>query len=120
MHRLSPVEQHTRVGNMRYEAPKREAPVLVWEDTATPGLREFEVNVLFTNARATRAALRVAARLAKDLKVSIRVRATIVVPFPLPLDHPQVSIPFTEEVLCGLVSEYEQNSLDITAHLYLS
>jgi hypothetical protein len=44
----------------------------------------------------------------------------IAVPFPLPLNHPQVSIPFAEEVLSALVSEFEQNSLDITGHLYLS
>jgi hypothetical protein len=102
---------------MRHDAPKQQAAVLAWEDAATPGL---EVNVLFTHARATQPALRAATRLAGDLKVSIRVRAAIVVPFLLPLDHPQVSIPFTEDVLSVLVSEYEQNSLDITAHLYLS
>jgi hypothetical protein len=100
--------------------PKQQAPALAWEDNARTGPEELEVNVLFTDVRATRAALRAATSLARDLKASIRVRAAIAVPFRLPLDRPQISIPFTEEVLSGLVSRFGQNSLDITAHLYLS
>jgi len=99
---------------------EQQAPALTWEDAARRAPEELEVNVLFTGVRATRAALRAAMELTRDLKASIRVRAIIAVPYRLPLDCPQVSIPFTEEVLSGLVSECEQNSLDITAHLYLS
>jgi len=102
---------------MRY---KQQARALVWEGTDSSGRAPLEVNVLFTDRRATRAALRAATGLAVDLNATIRVRAVIAVPFALPLDHPQVSISFTEEVLTGLVSEFEQNSLDIAAHLYLS
>jgi len=118
MRRLSGVAQDQLSGNpMRY---KQQARALVWEGTDSSGPAPLEVNVLFTDRRATRVALRAATGLATDLNATIRVRAVVAVPFALPLDHPQVSIPFTEEVLSGLVSEFEQNSLDITAHLYLS
>jgi len=106
------------VNPMKY---RQQAPALIWEGTESSfGTAPLEVNVLFTDRRATRAALLAAMGLATDLNATIRVRAVIAVPFALPLDHPQVSIPFTEEVLAALVSEFEQNSLDITAHLYLS
>jgi len=106
------------VNPMRY---RQQAPALFREGPeSSPGPAPLEVNVLFTDWRATRAALRALTGLAADLNATIRVQAVIAVPFALPLDHPQVSIPFTEKVLSALVAEFEQNSLDITAHLYLS
>ena len=106
--------------SMSDHVPKQQAPALASKDTEPSSLGTLEVNVIFTDARATGAALRAATRLARDLAASIRLRAAIAVPCLLPLDHPQISIPFTEEVLSGLVSRFAQNSLDITAHLYLS
>jgi hypothetical protein len=105
---------------MKYDLARQQVPCLTEKGIEPCGLGPLEVNVLFTDVDATRAALQAATRLATDLGAVMRIRAAIVVPFALPLDHPQVSIPFMEEVLSGLVSEFEQNSLDITAHLYLS
>ena len=81
---------------------------------------QLEVNVIFTDPHATASALKAAATLAADLDGCIRLRAAIAVPIRLPLDRPQVSVPFTEQVLCELVSRMEPSSLDITVHLYLS
>jgi len=105
---------------MKHDLAREQAPALLREGTESSCLGPLEVNVLFTDRPFTRAALRAAIGLAADLGAAIRVRAVIAVPFVLPLDHPQVSIPFTEEVLSALVSEFEQNSLDIAAHMYLS
>jgi hypothetical protein len=63
---------------------KQTAPAPNWEEIEPSSLAPCEVNVLFTDARATRTALEAATTLAKDL------------------------MPF------------QQNSLDITPHLYLS
>jgi len=105
---------------MKHDLARQQATALGGEGSESSDLGPLEVNVLFTGAQATRAALRAATGLAADLSAAIRVKAAIAVPFALPLDHPQVSVSFTEEVLSALVSEFEQNSLDITAHLYLS
>jgi hypothetical protein len=99
---------------------KQPVPTTIWEEPEPSCAAQLEVNVVFTDAGATRVALEAAARLAKDLKASIRVRAAMAVPFPLPLDHPQFSISFWEQALAHLVTPFQQNSLDITAHLYLS
>lgn len=80
----------------------------------------LEVNVVFTAPQATALALRTATALAAELDACIRLRAAVVVPLQLPLDQPQISIPFMQDVLSGLVSRLEPHKLDVTAHLYLS
>ena len=100
--------------------PKQLAPTPIEDETELSCPAQLEVNVLFTDARATRTALEAATRLTKELNASIRVRAVMPVPFTLPLDRPQFSIPFLEQALSRLVTPFQQNSLDITAHLYLS
>jgi len=96
------------------------APVLTWEQAEPSALGQLEVNVIFTDPQATAAAFKAATTLAADLDACIRVRAAIAVPFCLPLDRPQVPIPFTERILSELVSQAEPHSLDVTIHLYLS
>jgi len=105
---------------MKYGTRIRQAPALAREDSEQSSLGQLEVNVIFTDARATEAALEEAARLATDLKACIRVRHVVVVPFSLPLDRPQISVPFAEKALSELVSKFEGDSFDVTAHLYLS
>lgn len=80
---------------------------------------QLEVNVVFTDARATAGALRYAMSLARDLKVSIRLRAAIIVPWQLPLDEPPVSVAFTEQLLSDLVSEFDGESCALAVNLYL-
>ena len=85
------------------------------------GLRpgRLEVNVIFTDPQATVVALKTAGSLARHLGACIRLRATIPVPYPLPLDKPPVSIPFIERLLSELVGGLAQDSFEPTVHVYL-
>ena len=96
------------------------APVLTRDQAEPSALGQLEVNVIFTDSRATALAFKAAMTLAANLDACIRVRAAIAVPFCLPLDRPQVSLSFTEKVLSQLVSQAEPNDLDVRIHLYLS
>jgi hypothetical protein len=79
----------------------------------------LEVNVIFTNPQATAAALECAVSLAQDLGAVIRLRAGIMVPFPLPLDQPPVSTAFTERMLSDLVSRLDADGFERTVDLYV-
>ena len=79
----------------------------------------LEVNVIFTDPKGTLAALRTAGKLAQDLGAQIRLVALQAVPCRLPLDQPQVSVDFRKRMLSELVCQAEQDSVGITAHLYL-
>jgi hypothetical protein len=105
---------------MKYSTPIRQALVLARQDSDQSSLGRLEVNVIFTDARTTAAALKEATKLATDLRACIRVRQVIAVPFSLPLDRPQISVPFAEEAMTNLVSRFELDSIDFRAHLYLS
>jgi hypothetical protein len=96
-----------------------------WEPAAsgTPpdqtGWGKLEVNVVFTDPKATLAALKVAGVLAKDLRAKIRVLAPQAVPFGFPLERPPVSVDFTEKLLLDLASRGVQGPIETTVHLYL-
>jgi hypothetical protein len=79
----------------------------------------LEVNVIFTNPRATAAALKCAESLAQGLQATIRLRAAIVVPWQLPLDEPHVSVAFTERLLSGLISRLDGDSAEGAVDLYV-
>ena len=79
--------------------------------SSTPKLREkqdgigpIEVTVLHTNVGATCEAIRTAARLSKELYADIRILVLQVVPYPLPLDTPDVPIEFTQQCLLDLAA----------------
>jgi hypothetical protein len=55
----------------------------------------MEVVVLHTTIEETLAALKAAAQLADGLSARIRLLVLEVVPYPLPLDRPNVPLPFT-------------------------
>jgi len=55
----------------------------------------MEIVVLHTTVSETLRALKTAASLAHDLSARIRLLVLEVVPYPLPLDHPDVTLPFT-------------------------
>jgi hypothetical protein len=57
----------------------------------------FKVNVLFTNPKATRSAVNLAARLAGNLEARIRIIAPHVVPYPLQLNQPTIAPTFTAQ-----------------------
>jgi hypothetical protein len=97
-----------------------QAPDLTRDQAEPSALGQLEVNVIFTDPGATASAFRAATTLATDLDACIRIRAAIAVPFCLPLDRPQVSVPFAERALAELVSQAEPGDVDVTIHLYLS
>lgn len=55
----------------------------------------MEIVVLHTTVAETLAALKTAAQLADGLSARIRLLVLEVVPYPLPLDRPNVPLPFT-------------------------
>jgi hypothetical protein len=63
----------------------------------------FEVIVLYTTAAAAECALRSAARLADGLSAQVRMLVPCVVPYPLPLDQPDVRPKVLSRSLCDLV-----------------
>jgi hypothetical protein len=67
----------------------------------------LRVFVPFTSPDLTRAALRKAAALTRNLAARITLFAVQVVPFPLPLDRPQVSPKFLESSLTAVALEVE-------------
>jgi hypothetical protein len=74
----------------------------------------MEVVVLHTNVTETLQALKTAAHLAHDLSARIRLLVLEVVPYPLPLDHPNVSTPFTQRRFRTLAANASvETSVDI-------
>ena len=64
---------------------------------------ESRVYVIFTDESGTKAALVAAAGLARGLDLSIELLAAQVVPYPLPLNEPPVSVGFTQRAMARLV-----------------
>jgi len=116
----SAVSELKEASPMNHEISIGRLQVFARDAAEDAGLDRLEVNVIFTNARATAVALKTATELATDLQGCIRVIQVIAVPFSLPLHHPQVSVPFMEKALSDLASKFEDRSVQITAHLYLS
>jgi len=84
-------EQLSRPG--RVFSVNRSAPNTL--ETGHPG-GPLDVVVMFTDVPGTLKALKTAAELAHNLNGRIRLLAPQVVPYPLPLDSPQVSRQFNE------------------------
>lgn len=82
------------------------------------GAPSLEVNVVYTSDQGTRAALRTAGNLARQLSARIRLLVTQVVPYALPLDHPQVSIDFLRDRCRGLASECPE-AAEIRINIYV-
>lgn len=79
----------------------------------------LEVDVIFTGRDATSAVLRKTESFVRGLRACIRIRAGIMVPLQLPLDQPQVSVEFFEQMLRELAGQPELDGVDCSAHLYL-
>ena len=102
----------------QFLSPPRQRPS-DWQSGEGSSPARFEVNVIYTNPRATLAALQCAESLAQGLDATIRLRAGIVVPWRVPLGAPLVSVAFMERLLCGLVSRLEGDSSAHAVDLYL-
>jgi hypothetical protein len=76
----------------------------------------LQLYVVFTDLEATKAALKAASHLARDLNARLVLLVAKVVSYPLPLEAPPVSNAFTAGVLSQLAAEQE---VDVTARVYL-
>ena len=76
----------------------------------------LEVVVLHTNISETLHALKAAAQLAQDLSGRIRLLVLEVVPYPLPLEKPDVSLPSTRRRFRTLA---ENTSIETTVDIHL-
>jgi hypothetical protein len=72
--------------------------------------RKLEIQVIFTTLESTRAALQTATRLAHDLDAQVRLVATQVVAYPLPLDRPPVPVALTKQRLGALAASAAANT----------
>ena len=93
-------------------------PGVSWQTAVEQSPSRLEVNLIFTTQQATLYALETVECLARDLGACIRLRAAVVVPYPLAADESPVSIPFMERSLFDLISHLERDGFEATAHLY--
>jgi hypothetical protein len=105
--------------NMNPDLRKHSWPEAPGETIPEEPSNHLEVNVLFTSREETVAALKAARSLARDLGARIRLLAAIVVPLRLPLDQPQVSIQFMEQLLGDLMLQTEQDGPETAVDLYV-
>lgn len=124
MRRLSPVAQdQQRIEFMKnvHSADRmmQQRQTVTRETTAGTPAQPLEVNVIFTELQPTMVALKSAESLAGGLGAAIRLRAPIIVPMQLDLEHPPVSVGFMEELLRKLVSQSNADAFERTVHLYI-
>jgi hypothetical protein len=100
-------------------AAKRHAPITSGQTVGEQGPSRLEINLIFTDQQATLSALEAVESLARDLGACIRLRATIVIPYSLPVDESPVSIPFLERCVFDLSSRLERDGFEATANLYV-
>jgi len=83
-------------------------PIHVAELTPVPPRSEesgLRLHVVYTGPKTTRASLKGAGVLARDLGARLELLVGRVVPYPLPLDSPPASSGFSEAALGALASE---------------
>ena len=68
---------------------------------------DSRIYVIFTDVEGTRAALTAAAGLAQGLGLPLELLAARVVPYPLPLNEPPVSVEFMEGAMSRLVGDLD-------------
>src|SRR5512135_2438377 len=80
--------------------------------------RPFEINVIFTTAKGTAAALKAAQKLARDLSAQTLLLVPQVVPPQFSISRPPVSLEFTQRRACALAMDCQEGG-DIRVHVYL-
>ncbi len=76
----------------------------------------LDLQVVFSDVARTRATLAAASQFARGLSAQATILIAQVVPYPLPLDRPPVSLEFTERTLRALASE---QTIATAVELYL-
>ncbi|MCU1235869.1 MAG: hypothetical protein JWP63_3836 [Candidatus Solibacter sp.] len=77
---------------------------------------KLQLYVVYTDRQATTAALKTAAQLVRGLRARIVLLVAYVVPYPLPLENPDVPAEFTTGALSQLAGEHGG---DVSVQLYL-
>lgn len=80
---------------------------------------KLEVNVIFTNTEGTLRALRNAAQLAGHLDARITLIVPHLVPYPLAVNRPAVSVAFTEQRFRTLACSEVDEAIDTRVQIYL-
>ncbi|MCU1336258.1 MAG: hypothetical protein JWO19_1839 [Bryobacterales bacterium] len=107
----------------RLELMAHETVRLKYQDHAPEALypadsgRKLDVKVIFTDLRRTAVALTAARNLARTLSARITLMVTQVVPYPLPLADPPVSVEFTERLIESMTEGCDD--ADTTIEIYL-
>jgi len=95
-------------------------PVFEKSLTPAPATREtsprLNINVVFTSVDATLAALKEAGRLANHLSAHITLVVLQIVPYPLPLTSPTVSVDWNERRIRVIANK---SPVETIIHLYL-
>ena len=79
--------------------------------------RKLDLQVIFTDLPKTAAALAKARSMARGLGIHITLLVARVVPYPLPLAEPDVSVEFTEHLLESLACERDADDTDVEIYL---
>jgi hypothetical protein len=77
--------------------------------------QDLQIYVVFTDVAATKAAIRTAAALARELSARLVLLIAKIVPWPLPLETPPVSAEFTARMVSQIAGDQD----DLTARVYL-
>src|SRR5690348_9428588 len=96
-------------------ASGRHAPIANGQTIGEQGSSRLEINLIFTDQQATLFALQAVESLARNLGACVRLRATTVIPYALPVDEPPVSVAFLESSLFHLISRLERDGFEATA-----
>jgi hypothetical protein len=96
-------------------AVKLAKPVFIASPAPARG-RDFRIYVVFTDLAGTRAALTAASRLAAGLEMPLALLVAQIVPYPLPLETPPVSVEFIERNMSELVRGLD---VEVSVHVLL-
>jgi len=78
----------------------------------------FRVNVIFTNPTHTLQALNAACALSKDLNAEVALLIPVTVPYPLPIDEPDVPLGFLCRRLTQITTPLSRRT-DLAAYVYI-
>jgi hypothetical protein len=91
-------------------------PIFIDSPAQPRGRDSHHIYVIFTDTARTKTALLAAARLARGLGLPLELLTAQIVPYPLPLNEPPVSIDFVARAMSRLVADLEA---DISVRILL-
>jgi hypothetical protein len=123
MHRLLDLAHYRQVFNAMtsalFESVQQPNPPLPLEPAIESETKPLDVNVIFTGAEQTRAALKAAVEFGNGLRIRVHIWAAIVVPMRVSLDAPLVSVTFFERQLQEIAAGSMLDASEREIHLYI-